>query len=81
MNTGLCPDFCHLTRAGHVDMHMTLIPELCTDLFKHRALLLEGKQLRKHPTNLNQMVGAVLILFSAMLSVVSGNLLQCHSGK
>lgn len=68
-----------------MNMHMSLIPEslipeLCTDLFKHRALLLEGKQLRKHPTNLNQMVETVLILFSVMLSV-SGNLLQCQSGK
>lgn len=71
---------CNLTRAGHMNMHMSLIPELCTDLFKHRTLLLEGKQLRKHPTNLNQMVGTVLILFSVMLSV-SGNLLQCQSGK
>lgn len=65
-----------------MDMQVSFITELCTYLFKHRALLLEGKQLRKqgqtHPTNLNQMVGTVLILFSAMLSV-GGNLLQGHS--
>lgn len=67
-----------------MDMHTSLITELCAYLFKHRALLLEGKQLRKQgqtqPTNLNQMVGTGLILFSAMLSV-SGNLLQCRSEK
>lgn len=67
-----------------MDMHTSLITELCTYLLEHRALLLEGKQLRKqgqtHPTNLNQIIRTGLILFSAMLSV-SGNLLQCHSGK
>lgn len=59
-----------------------LLLNFVLNLFKHGALLLEGKQLRKqgqtHPTNLFQVVGTVLIL----LDVISeGGLLQCHSGK